>query len=723
MIFSKRFVLPVVVAVVVLVLAVFRLPACNPSLQQLDDARIWSDKFFGLNLYYYYDEAANELLILKDQKLYGIDLAKDPDDLVVRKYQEDWTADRGSSAVPLVGYLGDDRVVLAFFDEGGVVSGWNTKAAVFQSSEALQLDAATFRVRELFEQVVAQDQAFTPVMFTEQSYSFGKPGRWYKLLVTAEKGGKAITYELTLWRMAAAPAELNTTTAPGYHATPLQQGITVWVYDGWKDGHLDVDIEAIAASAVEDWRGFFGDIPVQPVNLVAGPAELMISIHPYVFSLAEAVQSLNVVALYDCDFIAEDIVRHEVFHLIHGHAVLPAHSFRSIPGWVFEGLATHFQRPLSGVDLRDVHRVTPLDFSQDPGFLNRVQTSHYFGAVMIEFLIDQYGSRTVVSYATHPRPPSIAEDEVTKDYFGLTQMEILKETVTSTPGGPVLPDDGVRLADSELITGNEGFYTVFLSPSGSYIALPAAFGDTIRVLDVRTAEVSEALSNTGQPKFRNTGCISWFPDESRILFSAALESGDIDIYSVSIEGNEEPEEILVSEEVDSAGSVSPSGRQIAFRSERTGASEIYTLDLSTGAITQLTQTDSRLLWPAWSPDEQRIAFVDEGRDLLGIYDFEAGGVRWIDMQEFEIYSKSRPQWLSEAEVILSAQFGDNRLIAVSVNVATGEMSTWGGNELTTLGIVPTSEPNEFYVCTWLFDNRKEVLYTGIIRASFARNPR
>jgi len=66
-------------------------------------------------------------------------------------------------------------------------------------------------------------------------------------------------------------------------------------------------------------------------------------------------------------------------------------------------------------------------------------------------------------------------------------------------------------------------------------------------------------------------------------------------------------------------SISPDGTKIAFSSHRSGYWDLYTLDLLTGEISQLTSTPEYDGSPTWSPDSQWIAYESYTKGNLDIY--------------------------------------------------------------------------------------------------------
>ena len=129
---------------------------------------------------------------------------------------------------------------------------------------------------------------------------------------------------------------------------------------------------------------------------------------------------------------------------------------------------------------------------------------------------------------------------------------------------------------------------------------------------------------------------AWSPDGSRIAWwgqDPQTESSQAQpnrLYMVDVASGE------VTELGEGSDPVwSPDGQHVAFTFQPQPAEgtfqvnpnvDIWVMDIGTGARTQLTQDSGADLWPVWSPDGQRIAFVSERDNASGeIYVMNADG--------------------------------------------------------------------------------------------------
>lgn len=142
---------------------------------------------------------------------------------------------------------------------------------------------------------------------------------------------------------------------------------------------------------------------------------------------------------------------------------------------------------------------------------------------------------------------------------------------------------------------------------GSIWVLPAAGGPATRITDV--------FNDARQP--------SWSPDGQTIAFFAYRDGG-YDLWAVNADGSNQRK--LTTGAYDDREPVwSHDGTRIAFSSDRgdpLGSHyNIWTLDVATGALVQLTSDPAEESMPSWSPNDADVSFVstrDGGRHVWAV---------------------------------------------------------------------------------------------------------
>ncbi len=196
----------------------------------------------------------------------------------------------------------------------------------------------------------------------------------------------------------------------------------------------------------------------------------------------------------------------------------------------------------------------------------------------------------------------------------------------------------------------DGRWIAFLSDRGGQTdvwVVSAAGGNAVRVSNDRTVELNPRWSPDGRSlyygRFQNDSeltllppdggagksLLSWpghlissavvSPDGKTILFDSD-RSGNSDIWSLQVSGGE-PAPFAVSPLDDRLPVYSPDGSQVLFHSDRAGSPDLWVVPAAGGAPRPLTEGPANDGEAAWSPDGKTIAFVSNRAG--------AGGDLWI----------------------------------------------------------------------------------------------
>ena len=159
------------------------------------------------------------------------------------------------------------------------------------------------------------------------------------------------------------------------------------------------------------------------------------------------------------------------------------------------------------------------------------------------------------------------------------------------------------------------------------------------------------------------------PDRTRVAFESHRD-GNREIYVMGANGSA-PTNITQHDARDSSPAWSPDGQQIAFVSDRNGDRKLYIMNADGTGVEQLTfDSANGAGQPAWSPDGSSIAFVSSG-EIFAI-ELASGDVRLLSNSDLWVGSPSRSPdgaWIAYIEVDAQSEFSHVWVMAADGNEA------------------------------------------------------
>ncbi len=164
-----------------------------------------------------------------------------------------------------------------------------------------------------------------------------------------------------------------------------------------------------------------------------------------------------------------------------------------------------------------------------------------------------------------------------------------------------------------------------------YRADPKSEDSDIRITPAGIAEATTLVAQTGVQDYPDVA-----PDGRQLAYTSALtislRGGAVQVvqqlWLMDLRSGRAHQLLL-----DDARSIhpdwSPSGRELAFASDRGGSFEIWILGMEKGEPRRLTSGPGTKSWPAWSPDGRSVMFTRflDGRYTLWIVDADGSGLR------------------------------------------------------------------------------------------------
>ncbi len=157
---------------------------------------------------------------------------------------------------------------------------------------------------------------------------------------------------------------------------------------------------------------------------------------------------------------------------------------------------------------------------------------------------------------------------------------------------------------------------------------------------------------------------AWAPDGRRL--AVVLSKDDISqIYLIDVDGGT-PKRLMESAALDTEPTFSPDGRMLYFTSDRGGSPQIYRLSLDGGSAKRVTFEGNYNVSPTLSPDGKTMAFVHrrEGRYLVATMDLASGQIQVLTDTDHD----ESPSFAPNGRMILYATRVGGRGMLATVSV-------------------------------------------------------
>ncbi|MGH8698268.1 MAG: TolB family protein [Burkholderiales bacterium] len=149
--------------------------------------------------------------------------------------------------------------------------------------------------------------------------------------------------------------------------------------------------------------------------------------------------------------------------------------------------------------------------------------------------------------------------------------------------------------------------------------------------------LAAALLGLGKAVSYNSG-FTWSPAGVRFVFMSNAGEGNYDLYLGTLAGKA-ARRLTQDPQKDGQPHWSPNGGPVVFVSGRTGAAQLFLLDVDSRQTVSISNGEKAYLYPRWSPDGKRIAAmhgVNENHDIVVLDDLplQVGAARPQVAQRF-----------------------------------------------------------------------------------------
>jgi hypothetical protein len=342
----------------------------------------------------------------------------------------------------------------------------------------------------------------------------------------------------------------------------------------------------------------------------------------------------------------DHVLGHEIVHAFQFDIADAHRSPLFVPLWFVEGMAEYLTLgpgdPHTAMWMRDAVASGELPGIRDLG--SRRYFPYRWGAALWAHLVEEYGDDLPARALRARRDVSRRLHELT----GRTLDELTADWHASLRTAHAAPPSEVR-RDEPLLSSKAGGgrlnLAASLSPDGQRVVFLSErdqFSIDLFLAEAETGRIIRKLITTAaNPELESLQYLhsagTWDPSGTRFAL-ATVVGGRASLLVIGVDDSRRTTRHPVAE-VDEIFSPtwSPDGRAVAFSAIRSGFSDLFVLDLASGAVRRLTSDAYADLQPAWSPDGRTLAFTTDrfttslsaltyGHLRIGLLDIETGAI-------------------------------------------------------------------------------------------------
>jgi Tol biopolymer transport system component len=347
---------------------------------------------------------------------------------------------------------------------------------------------------------------------------------------------------------------------------------------------------------------------------------------------AESLKNRIVLPLTGVYGDTDHVLGHEIVHafqydIAQRAGAMGQQGLGGLPLWLIEGMAEYLaggrHDPHTAMWLRDAALRGDLptfrQLTQDPRFF-----PYRYGQALWAYIGGRWGDRAVTDlYKAALREgwePGVRRVlRVSSQELNEGWMASIRSTYLPPMQGKDRPEEVAARVVAQELDGGRMNLGPSLSPNGQYVAYFSErdlFEMSLFLADARTGQVVRRLVSAQSDVhmdalsfLRSSG--AWSPDGSRMAFTV-FARGDEELAILRVEDQQVDQQVRIA----GLGAVatpawSPDGRTLAVSGNQGGVTDLYLVDVETGAVTQLTDDRYAALQPVFSPDGTTLAYVTD----------------------------------------------------------------------------------------------------------------